>query len=114
VKKPNPNGAFGKCRHKFGPFLLTDEQLQEVVPAGFKCLDCLGPVRKLKKVVPGLVARMVLYTCKCGSVMVWEAEKQPSGSSHWRVNIELLRASGSEVAVFNGNKPLAPDFSGLS
>jgi hypothetical protein len=42
MKRPKPNGVFGKahnlnseCQHTFGPFLLTDDNFKEVVPAGF-------------------------------------------------------------------------------
>jgi hypothetical protein len=118
--RKNKHGAFGKTRnarkgcHKFGPFLLTSEQLKQVVPASFECPDCLQSVRCLKHVIPGQVARMITYVCPCGTVIVWEDEHQPEDSSHWQQNIELLRASGKDVRIFNGNKPLQPDFSGLS
>jgi len=62
------------------------------------------------QVIPGMVVRAFVYTCKCGTIETWENEAQPSGSSHWQKNIELLRQSGTDVAFFNGDKPLGPDF----
>jgi len=97
---------------KFGPFLIPADQLDQIKPAGFACFDCQQPVERMALVVPEMVPRLVFYACRCGTVEVWEDEQQPSGSSHWRQNMEMLRAAKVDLLVFNGNKPLQPDFSG--
>jgi hypothetical protein len=97
---------------KFGPFLIPADAHDQIKPAGFACFDCHHPVERLAMVVPAMVPRMVFYVCKCGTVQVWEDEKQPSGSVHWRENMELLRSANVELLAFNGNKPLQTNFSG--
>jgi hypothetical protein len=100
-------------KQNFGPFLIPASHALDIKPSGFVCPDCKEPVRKLAKVLPAMVPRGVFYNCKCGTVFVWEDEAQPRSSKHWRSNMKLLRQTGSDLVVFNGNKPLKPSFSGL-
>jgi len=97
---------------KFGPFLIPADY--PILEAGWRCLRCRKQVRKLFKMVPNLISRAVFYNCACGTVVAWEDESQPKDSQQWRLNIKLLRKSGCEVAIFNGNRPLAPGFGGLN
>jgi hypothetical protein len=56
---------------------------------------------------------MIFYSCRCGTVAVWEDEAQPQDSAHWALNIGLLK-TGAELAIFNGDKPTRPSFSGIN
>jgi hypothetical protein len=94
----------------FGPFLIPAEH--PVVEAGWRCSRCQEQVRKLFKVIPYLIPRSVLYSCRCGTVVTWEDERQPKDAKHWAQNIKLLRKRGAQVVVFNGNKPTPPGFGG--
>jgi hypothetical protein len=86
----------------FGPFSIPDDH--PILEAGWRCQRCQEQVRKLFKVIPYLLPRSVLYSCACGTVMVWEDEQQPQNATHWAVNIKLLRKRGAEVLVFNGKQ----------
>jgi hypothetical protein len=54
---------------------------------------------------------MVFHGCACGTVVTWEDERQPHRRD-WRHLVKLLRKSGANVVIFNGNKPLKENFSG--
>jgi hypothetical protein len=97
---------------KFGPFLIPADY--PILQAGWRCSRCREQVRKLFRRIPYLVPRAVLYSCKCGTVVVWEDEQQPKDTEHWSWNVELLRARSTEVAIFNGNKPTPPGFGGMN
>jgi hypothetical protein len=97
---------------RFGPFLNVPSA--DIQRSGFDCHGCGKPVRRLRKVVPFLVARIVFYSCQCGTVVVWEDERQPKDAQHWAQNIRLLKKAHVEVIVFNGNKETPPGFSGIN
>lgn len=56
---------------------------------------------------------MMFYACKCGTVTVWEDERQPSQKT-WTNTIQLLKDAGVEVVVFNGSKVTPPGFQGVN
>jgi len=101
----------GEPTRDFGPF--TGVGIDEVEPAGFRCQHCGTDVERARKVVPGGVPRMCFFACPCGCVVVWEDERQPTQRRWWHA-IKLLKRSGAKVAIFNGDKTLPPDFSGLN
>jgi len=95
----------------FGPFAkVPSEQIQ---PAGFKCSSCRKPVRRLKKVVPVLIPRLIIHACKCGAVVGWEDEWQASARS-WPSIIELLKQNRAGIIIINGGKETPPDFQGVN
>lgn len=97
---------------QFGPFenIPTDS----IHPVGFFCKKCKHVVRRAGIVCPGVVPRMMFYVCDCGTVAVWEDERQPRDGNHWAQNVKLLQAAGVAVLVFNGNKRTPPSFSGIN
>jgi hypothetical protein len=99
-------------KRSFGPF--ADVPAEDVKRTGFICHGCRRSVERLAKALPMMVPRMMFYACICGTVAVWEDERQPCGSRHWRMNIELLKRSGAGLLIFNGRRPLKPDFSGIN
>ena len=99
-------------KRPFGPFVNIP--VADIRGAGFICYGCRRPVEKLAKALPMMVPRLIFYACSCGTIICWEDERQPRGSRHWRMNTKLMRASGARVVIFNGNRPLAPDFSGTN
>jgi hypothetical protein len=99
-------------KRPFGPFV--DVPAADIRDVGFICYGCRNPVERLAKVLPAMVPRMIFYACACGCVVTWEDENQPKDSRIWRLNIELLKSTGTKVVFFNGNRPLAPDFSGTN
>src|SRR5260370_20283333 len=95
----------------FGPFI--EVPAEEVSLTNFKCMHCKEPVEVLRQVIPGLVPGICIHACRCGSVAVWEDERQPTGKL-WYWNIKLLKQTGAKLAIFNGDKPLSPGFSGCN
>jgi hypothetical protein len=104
------NRAEEKTEH-FGPFLNVPSAA--IRRAGFKCDSCRRPVRVFRHPLPMLVPRMVFYACRCGTIVVWEDERQPT-QGNWRMNVELLRRSGAGVLIFNGAKETPPGFTGIN
>jgi hypothetical protein len=101
-----------KKTRAFGPF--TNVPVDAIKPAGFSCKYCKQPVEKFSQAVPYLVPRMIFHACKCGTLFTWEDESQPDSSRVWKFNVRLMRRSGAQLVVFNGNRPLRPDFSGAN
>jgi hypothetical protein len=100
-------------KRAFGPFLNVP--VAEIHLAGFDCFCCKRPVERFRQVVPHVVPRMCFYTCRCGGcIVVWEDERQPNDSKIWDWNMKLLKQAGADLAIFNGNKPLSPGFSGCN
>jgi hypothetical protein len=98
---------------RFGPFTNVPQEL--IHPVGFDCSQCGGTVRRFGVVMPHLIPRLVFYSCRCGTISVWEDEAQPHGSQHWALNIELLKKSGASLVIFNGNKSRPPpSFAGIN
>jgi hypothetical protein len=81
----------------FGPF--ADVPADLIKDAGFLCNHCRRAVERLAQVVPTLAPRMIFYTCKCGSVAVWEDERQPDSRLWWR-DIRLLRKAKVSIIIF--------------
>jgi hypothetical protein len=71
------------------------------------------PVRRFGQVVPELSPRMMFYACRCGTIVVWEDERQPTRKV-WDNNIEFLKEAGGDVLIFNGDKPIPPGFQGVN
>src|ERR1700738_3924427 len=103
--------AVSGTKRRFGPFL--DVSAEDIKSAGFICYGCRRPVEKLAKALPLMVPRLIFYACQCGTIVVWEDETKPRGSRHWRMNTKLLKSAGVQMIIFNGNRPLAPAFSGI-
>jgi hypothetical protein len=97
---------------RFGPFENVPAEL--IHPAGFNCRKCKRVVRRAGVVCPGVIPRIMFYSCKCGTIAVWEDERQPRDAQHWAQNIELLKKAGVDLVIFNGNKPTPPSFSGIN
>ena len=97
-----------ETRH-FGPF--SNVSTEEVKPAGWHCRHCRQPVEVAHQIVPYVVPRMIFHACECGTVVTWEDENNPSRAS-WRHLTRLMRKTGVKVVMFNGNKPISPDFQG--
>jgi hypothetical protein len=104
------NRAERKTEH-FGPFLNVPSAA--IGRAGFRCDSCRKPVRLFRQAVPTLVPRMVFYACRCGTIVVWEDERQPT-QAIWPMLFELLRRSGAGVLIFNGAKETPPGFTGIN
>ena len=102
----------GSEKRRFGPF--GNVPSEDVKAVGFKCHGCQHSVERLAKVLPGMVVRMFFYACLCGTVAVWEDENQPKNSRIWRMNTNLMKRTNTQVLIFNGNRPLAPNFSGTN
>jgi hypothetical protein len=56
---------------------------------------------------------MMFYACRCGTIVVWEDERQPTRKV-WDNNIEFLKEAGGDVLIFNGDKPIPPGFQGVN
>jgi hypothetical protein len=95
----------------FEPFL--EVPVAEISAAGFACQGCRQAVEVIRKSFPYSVVRMCIYACQCGAVAVFEDERQPNRQS-WRATMRLLKKTGAKLAIFNGNKELRPNFSGLN
>jgi hypothetical protein len=93
---------------QFGVFSNVPEDL--IVEVGFQCPICSRPVRRVGLATPELVPRM-MYGCSV-AVACWEDERQPRDSEHWSWNVELGKKHGAGMVMFNGNKPLPPEFQG--
>ena len=96
------------CR--FGPFVNVPRDLISL--SGFSCPCCSNPVRKLSQPTESVFV-VVLYSCQCGTVIVWQDENQPS-DQNWKQNIDLMQSQNAQVVIFNGNKPAGPALSGLN
>jgi hypothetical protein len=107
----NADGAPTGTEH-FGPF--TNIPSNDIHEAGFKCYTCRQSVRRFKAVVPHLLPRMVFYSCRCGSVAVWEDESQPASSKTWRFNMTLLAKAGVDIVIFNGGRETPAGFQGIN
>jgi hypothetical protein len=94
----------------FGPF--TNIPCDDIKTAGFHCPKCRKPVEKFAMMLPAMVPRMIFYSCRCGTVTVWEDESQPENSEIWSWNVDLLRKHKVHLVMFNGDKPLSPGFAG--
>ena len=118
VTKPTRNRVASKessvSQREFGPFLIPLDYPFPIAKAGWVCRDCNKPVEKLIVCIPGGILRAHFYRCHCVCVGVWADEQQPHGASHWQMNVRLAQKTGAELLVFNGNKPLPPDFQGFS
>jgi len=97
---------------RFGP--LENVATDSIHPVGFSCRKCKHAVRRTGVVCPGVVPRMMFYACECGTVVVWEDERQPKDAHHRAQNIKLLGKAGVDVLIFNGNKRTPPSFSGIN
>jgi hypothetical protein len=96
----------------FGPFIATGGQL--IQPAGWKCKECGKPVRYLKQAtIPSIIERLVVYACDCGASVHWESERQAS-RKNWPALLELLKATGCQIAICNSGKDTPPGFSGTN
>jgi hypothetical protein len=96
----------------FGPFL--DVPRDAVKPTGFVCKYCRKPVEKFAQVVPYLVSRVFFHACRCGATVTFEDESQPDNSRIWKINVRLMRKARASVLIFNGNKPIPPQFHGIN
>jgi hypothetical protein len=95
----------------FGPFVAIPSEL--IKSAGFGCRVCHKPVERFAQSLPYAVPRMIFHSCACGTVVTWEDENQVRRKD-WRPLVRLLQKAGAKVLMFNGNKPLSEDFSGLN
>jgi hypothetical protein len=95
----------------FGPFV--DVPLDTIGVAGFPCNHCRRLVERIAQIMPGLAPRLVVYTCRCGAVFVWEDEAQPDDISWWHT-IKALRRAKCDVVIFNGNKTTTEKFQGVN
>ena len=96
----------------FGPF--TNVPSEDVKSAGFICYECRHLVERLHKAFPSQVVRMFFFVCQCGVVATWEDEAQPTNSRIWKLNVRLMKSAGVQFLIFNGNRPLFPNFSGTN
>jgi hypothetical protein len=103
-----------KPHREFGPLLIPPDYPYPIAKAGWVCRDCNKPVEKLIVQMPQGIYRQHLYQCDCVCVGVWADETQPHGARHWQLNVQLAKATGTEFLLFNGDKPLAPEFQGFS
>jgi hypothetical protein len=101
----------GEKLEPFGPF--TNVPSDQIQFAGFPCCRCRKPVRRFGVVIPGLIPRAMFYGCRCGNVMVWEDERQPTAAI-WLSNLDLLKDTDCELAIFNGGKETPPGFQGIN
>jgi hypothetical protein len=64
--------------------------------------------------LPGSRREIRSRLCDAGAatVVCWEDEQQPGTARIWWHSVKLLKAARIKVMIFNGDKPLAPDFSG--
>jgi hypothetical protein len=97
---------------QFGPF--QEVPCDEIKPAGLSCPECRRQIERAAKSLPGMVPRVLFYACQCVTAVVWEDERQPRNARAWRLVIDLAKASDAKVAIFNGNRPLSPDFLGIN
>jgi hypothetical protein len=107
-----PTKSTPAATRPFGPFAEIPNE--EITLAGFRCPFCKTPVERYAKTIPEMVPRVLFYACQCFTVVCWEDESKPTGARVWRHVNELAKATGAEVLLFNGNRPLSPDFMGIN
>jgi hypothetical protein len=96
---------------RFGPFLNVPAA--EVDPAGFNCQRCNRAVEVLRKVMPGVVPRMILHSCPCQYMTVtWEDEGSPRNARAWRSALKLMKRAGVQVLAINRGDKGRPGFIG--
>jgi hypothetical protein len=97
----------------FGPFL--EVPTDEIKRAGFGCLRCKQPVEVLRKVLPGVMPRMIFHSCRCEyTTVTWEDEAVPRTARDWLVAVKVMRRARVRILVINQGRELSPGFSGLS
>jgi hypothetical protein len=96
---------------RFGPFLAIP--CADIRLAGWRCQRCRRQVEVLAIVVPALAPRMIFNACKCGCVVTWEDET-PCCPETWPSSTRLLKKYRVGVLIYNGDRPLGPQFSGVN
>lgn len=85
------NPPTSQCE-RFGPF--ENVPTDSIHSVGFSCRKCKRAVRRSGVVYPGMIPRIMFYACECGTIVVWEDERQPKDAQHWAQNIKLLKKAG--------------------
>jgi hypothetical protein len=96
----------------FGPF--AEIPIDQITLAGFRCPFCKHPVERYAKTIPNMVPRVLFFACRCFAAVCWEDESKPTGARVWRLVNDLAKETGARVLMFNGNRPLSPDFMGIN
>ena len=96
----------------FGPFQNVPVEL--IASARFDCPRCRQTVCQAGMVMPGQVARMMFFACRCGpAVAVWEDESQPTAEI-WGATMAMALAAGAGLLIFNGGKDTSLGFGGAN